>query len=64
MLTCFAAGVLFVALLRFYLIWENKKRDRAGAHTTLELDGHGVPETALNLLDKTDGEMKEFRYVY
>ncbi|KAL2850145.1 major facilitator superfamily domain-containing protein [Aspergillus pseudoustus] len=65
MLTCFAASAVISLVLRFYLIWENKKRDSIGvAPETIEVDGEHVPAATLNLLDKTDREIHQFRYVY
>ncbi|RSL94882.1 hypothetical protein CEP52_012385 [Fusarium oligoseptatum] len=56
---CLSAAAFLSGVLRFYLIWENKKRDQL----------HGVPENnpeevdlAQNLADKTDAELPEFRY--
>ncbi|KAM0433502.1 hypothetical protein ACHAPT_004382 [Fusarium lateritium] len=56
---CLSAATVLSGVLRFYLIWENKKRDQLC----------GVPESnpeevdlAQNLADKTDGELAEFRY--
>ncbi|RSL84892.1 hypothetical protein CEP51_003651 [Fusarium floridanum] len=56
---CLSAAAFLSGVLRFYLIWENKKRDQL----------YGVPENnpeevdlAQNLADKTDAELPEFRY--
>jgi hypothetical protein len=54
---CFAIGVVLCVLLRISLILENKRRDRAGE----VLD---VSDAALNLMDKTDKEIPQFRYMY
>ena len=52
--------VLSIAL-RFYLIWENKRRDnKTGAVVDLAEDQIGV----MNLADATDKEIASFRYVY
>lgn len=65
MLVCFSAGVCFCMGLRFYLIWENKRRDCMGEPAVVVLGGVEVEGTAaLNLLDKTDKELLQFRYVY
>ncbi|KAH9223914.1 major facilitator superfamily domain-containing protein [Leptodontidium sp. 2 PMI_412] len=65
MLVCFSAGVFFCFGLRFYLIWENKRRDAMGDAPVLTIDGVEVEGTAaLNLLDKTDRELLQFRYLY
>ncbi|KAL4961201.1 major facilitator superfamily domain-containing protein [Aspergillus stella-maris] len=60
MLICF--GVCFVLSLglRYYLIWENRRRDRLGnadADPTVE-------DLDAAVLDKTDKEIVQFRYVY
>ncbi|KAK3900814.1 allantoate permease [Staphylotrichum tortipilum] len=60
MIICFAFSLVVCFMYRLYLIRENKRRDSAG--TVAE-----VTETAgpmLNLMDKTDKEIPEFRYVY
>ncbi|KAH7360350.1 major facilitator superfamily domain-containing protein [Rhexocercosporidium sp. MPI-PUGE-AT-0058] len=65
MLICFSAGVFFCFGLRFYLIWENKRRDARGGEPVLTVNGVEVDGTAaLNLLDMTDREMLQFRYLY
>lgn len=65
MLVCFACSIITTIVLRYYLIWENAKRDAAiqlpGA---IEVDGVEVPASSLNLLDRTDRELHQFRYVY
>ncbi|KAI1102340.1 MFS general substrate transporter [Jackrogersella minutella] len=55
---CFALCIIFSIILRFYLIWENKRRDRLnlaeGEHHASDSD----------FLDLTDKEQKDvFRYV-
>ncbi|KAJ3544171.1 hypothetical protein NM208_g3199 [Fusarium decemcellulare] len=54
---CFAIAIVLCIMQRIYLVRVNKKRDLAGD----ELD---VPSEALNLMDKTDKEIPQFRYVY
>jgi hypothetical protein len=64
---CLAASLVIIIGFRFYLVWENKKRDREqGAVDTdvVVIDGVAVPLGMLNMLDKTDREIKQFRYVY
>ncbi|CEJ80412.1 hypothetical protein VHEMI00594 [[Torrubiella] hemipterigena] len=61
MLTCFTIGLLTCLALRLYLIKANRDRDKAALGTEAEfVDG----QTILNLEDKTDREISEFRYVY
>jgi hypothetical protein len=65
MLVCFACSASIILILRFYLMWENKKRDAIGeAPDVVEIDGVPVPAFSLNLIDKTDREINQFRYVY
>ncbi|KAL2817901.1 putative MFS allantoate transporter [Aspergillus cavernicola] len=65
MLVSFAFSAIVTILLRFYCIWENYKRDAATvAVGDLAEDGAPVPSASLNLMDKTDREMPQFRYVY
>jgi hypothetical protein len=48
-------------ILRFFLIWENRSRDRkTGPVEHLTEDEVGV----VNMADSTDKEMVSFRYVY
>lgn len=60
---CLAAAIVDCLLLRFYLVWENKRRDRAdateGKTTLIDLDNEEVKK-----LDETDREMHHFRYLY
>ncbi|GKT50982.1 putative transporter [Colletotrichum spaethianum] len=60
MLICYGVGVLICFVLRYYLIWQNKRRDSVGDVLDTSVGGH-VP---LNLMDKTDKEIPQFRYVY
>lgn len=67
MLVCFSAGTVFCLLLRLFLIQENKKKTRAcevAGTTVLVVGGHEVSEAVLNLIDQTDRELDQFRYVY
>ncbi len=60
MIICFAIGIVVCILHRLYLIHENKRRDRASNVAE-------VTETAepmLNLMDKTDRQIPQFRYMY
>lgn len=45
---------------------ENKKRDAAVGEPsqTIQIDGERISTSALNLLDKTDRDLPQFRYVY
>ncbi|KAJ5398829.1 Major facilitator superfamily domain general substrate transporter [Penicillium sp. CMV-2018d] len=65
MLVCFACSAILSILLRFYCIWENKKRDNIHIPSEgLEEEGGPAVLASLNLTDKTDKEMHQFRYVY
>jgi hypothetical protein len=59
MLICYAVGILTCIGLRYYLIWENRRRDRVNAVLNEPQNGE-----MLNLLDKTDKEIGQFRYIY
>ncbi|OKL64208.1 hypothetical protein UA08_00514 [Talaromyces atroroseus] len=60
MLVCFAVGIVAILFLRFYLIWENKRRDaREGP---LDVDG-GDAENE-QTLDLTDQQIRGYRYLY
>ncbi|OMP86146.1 putative transporter [Diplodia seriata] len=73
MLICFVLGIVFSIALRFYYIWENKRRDAKAAVGNDGLGGNADIADAevrqesaimLNLLDRTDRDMVQFRYVY
>ncbi|KEZ45488.1 hypothetical protein SAPIO_CDS1806 [Scedosporium apiospermum] len=56
-MVCFSAAVVLCILQRIYLVRENKKRDRS-------CEALDIPPETLNLMDKTDREIPQFRYVY
>jgi len=59
LLVCFGLSITFNLLLRFYMSYENKKRDRLLANGEIqEIDGE-----LEGFHDKTDFENKAFRYV-
>jgi hypothetical protein len=61
----YSIGVVACFALRFYLIWENRRRDRVGA--VFEMPEHEADDNeivTLNHLDKTDKEIPQFRYLY
>lgn len=65
MVVCFAFSAFITIILRFYCIWENKKRDSMQIpEEGFGEDGEPVGLASLNLTDKTDREMHQFRYVY
>ncbi|KAH6639817.1 major facilitator superfamily domain-containing protein [Boeremia exigua] len=60
MMVCCGAAFVLCFALRFYLVWENKKRDRETG-----LEGISADDAAdMNFADMTDKEMRNFRYVY
>lgn len=59
MMICFAIAFCLCFVLRFYLIWENKRRDRGVTAVEPEKNAGQI-----NMADKTDKEMMTFRYVY
>jgi hypothetical protein len=65
-LVCFSSSTILIFVFRFYLIWENKKRDAAVNERldVIEIGGEPISTSALNLLDKTDRDLHQFRYVY
>jgi len=61
MIICFGVALVLCVILRFFLIWENRSRDRkTGPVEHLTEDEVGV----VNMADSTDKEMVSFRYVY
>lgn len=65
---CLGASILIILSMRFYLMWENRRRDKkdGAALMNIERDGVAISTStmALNLLDMTDREIRQFRYVY
>lgn len=56
---CFAVNIVLSFVLRYYLIWENRRRDQLAA--AAEVDGVDNNE----FLDRTDKQQKSvFRYRY
>ena len=58
MLICFGVAFVTCFILRFYLVWVNKRRDQEATPADEEDAGD------VNLADKTDKEIRRFRYVY
>lgn len=61
MIICFTIALLLSLVLRFYLIWENKRRDSAGNALETQDDNN---TSGANMADRTDKQMMAFRYVY
>ncbi|KAL4808288.1 major facilitator superfamily domain-containing protein [Aspergillus unguis] len=62
MLICFGVSLVIALALRFYLTWENRRRDRLGhGYTDTDLPSEDLDAA---VLDKTDKELLHFRYVY
>ncbi|KAJ5017750.1 hypothetical protein K4K57_007663 [Colletotrichum sp. SAR 10_99] len=59
-LVCFCAALLTAVVLRFYMTWENRRRDKkyGGVDGAQRVDG-----VRLGMHDKTDLENPDFRYV-
>jgi hypothetical protein len=60
MLICFGITFCIPIALRFYLIWENRRRDRLDQGNI----GDSIEDLNAAILDKTDKELLHFRYVY
>lgn len=60
-LVCFCAALLCAAALRFYMDWENRRRDRV--YGVLETADDRMDGMRLGMHDKTDLENPDFRYV-
>ena len=58
MLICFGVAFVTCFILRFYLVWVNKRRDQEATPADEEDAGD------VNLADKTVKEIQRFRYVY
>ncbi|CAK7229696.1 hypothetical protein SBRCBS47491_007335 [Sporothrix bragantina] len=66
-LACISVSAVASGALRAYLVWENKRRDRmygtaAAASGDDSTGGADEVDVALGLSDKTDFELKQFRY--
>lgn len=59
-LICYAIGICACVVLRVYLIWVNKSRDRLHGDINDLDEGRSANGTG----DKTDKEQPTFRYVY
>lgn len=60
MMICFAISFVIPLALRYYLIWENRRRDRLAPVDS----GISAEDLDAAVLDKTDKEILQFRYVY
>lgn len=58
MLICFGIGLVSCIAFRFHLMWENRRRDQA-----CDASGRIEMENA-DLMDRTDKDISQFRYVY
>lgn len=59
---CLGLGIVLTLVFRFYLSWINRTRDRTAAvEADVVVDSAGI---MVNLMDKTDKELEQFRYVY
>lgn len=64
LIICLVVAFILCFVTRFYLMWENRSRDRAAANLeTQDVEGT-EDQIMLNLMDKTDKEISQFRYVY
>lgn len=63
MMTCLSIGLILSLVMRFYLMWENKRRDARDANESAD-SGPQLTNAELNQSDQTDQKMRQFRYVY
>ena len=64
-LVCLGVSILLVIALRFYLIWQNKKRGSVEQMIDIgDLDVGQVSAEDIAAMDKTDWETNGFYYVY
>lgn len=63
---CLALGFVLALVVRLYLTWINRVRDRSIAVTAADGAYQGTDQAGVmvNLMDKTDKEIPQFRYVY
>lgn len=57
---CFSLAITGCLILRLYLIRENRRRDAAGSFDDCDTGN----ELDVDALDKTDQEIRQFRYLY
>jgi len=65
---CLCLGIVDILVLRQYMDWENKRKDRQQgvfieAEPKKSSDGNGVVELPSAGLDETDWEQEGFRYI-
>jgi hypothetical protein len=60
MIVCFAFAIILCLAFRLYLVRENQRRNQAGTVA----EPMDTTERMVNLTDKTDKQIPQFRYVY
>ena len=64
-LVCLGVSILLIIALRFYLIWQNKKRGSVEQVVdTGDLNAEQMSAEDIAAMDKTDWETDGFCYVY
>lgn len=63
-MVCFGMGVVMAFAVRLYLGWENRRRDQLDASRDVNEALEHQIRAMVNLMDKTDKEIHQFRYVY
>lgn len=64
MMICQAACFLLCLVFRFYLMWNNRSRDQHNAPVDVVDPSEPRTEAIMAMMDKTDKEIDQFRYVY
>lgn len=66
MLICVVATIVLSFIMLAYIVWENRRRDRAPCEQDAATSDSGdlMEGILVNLSDKTDRELARFRYTY
>ena len=64
LLCCLIIGFAMCWVIRYYLLWENRRRDRVVSAEEVAAFYEATHGVMVNLTDRTDKEIPEFRYVY
>ncbi|KAG5977429.1 hypothetical protein E4U55_006763 [Claviceps digitariae] len=64
LMVCLAVAFAMCWVIRFYLMWENRRRDRCVSADDVAAFERARQGVMVNLTDMTDKEIPHFRYVY
>ncbi|KAG5999785.1 hypothetical protein E4U21_006334, partial [Claviceps maximensis] len=64
LMICLAIAFALCWVIRFYLMWENRRRDRHVSADDVAAFERATQGVMVNLTDMTDKQIPQFRYVY